>query len=168
MALKISDHRFTRGEACALTHAAPKFVDNVTQREIFKGGKLVEGRRLFSIIDLIQLKVLADCAAMGLDPSLVATTILDKVQQRAKVVAELTGSGGTPRGYERNGAYHIIVRVDLENGRFMAAFVVGYDLAKEITMERLQYPSILVPVDRIAIDVALAAVRHVNSEEQGE
>jgi hypothetical protein len=162
----LSEPQFTHGEACSVSGVAGKDLSNWTQREVIDLGTLHRsGRRLYSILDLIKLRVIGDLArSIALQPSF-AAAMAENVMPRAAEIAALNDDGELKhRGYHGNVSPHYLVAwVEPDKDKFHVARVEETKLLKAI---QVPHPVIVVPLDAIALTVTLKALALLDKERR--
>ena len=82
LGIQLEEPQFTHGEAVAITGVPSKTLNNWTQRGIVHVGTLHRtGRRLYSLLDLIELTIIGELADMVAMPVANAAAIAKEVRE---------------------------------------------------------------------------------------
>jgi MerR HTH family regulatory protein len=94
--------QFTHGEAVAITALPSTTLNNWIQREVVRVGTMHRtGRRLYSLVDLIELKIVGELTELVAMPPANAAPIAKEVRERALIKAraylEVWFEAGVPK-----------------------------------------------------------------------
>jgi hypothetical protein len=164
--VELDEPLFTHGEACAVSGVDSKDLNNWIQRAVIELGTMHRsGRRLYSIIDLIKLRVIGDLlTTVKLLPAS-AAAIAKLVMPRAAEIAALDDDGELiHRGYHGTETPQFLAAwVEPDKDKFT---VVRIAEAKLIEAVRVPHPIILLPLDEIALTVTLKALALLDKERR--
>jgi hypothetical protein len=155
---------FIHGEACAVTGIDSKDLNNWVQREVIKLGTMHRsGRRLYSIIDLIKLRVIADLSTFLRVRPAYAESVVESVMPRAAEIAALDDEGNLKhRGYfGEDTPQYLVAWVERDKDNFT---VRRCKQARLIEAIQVPHPVIVLPLDEIAMTVALKAQALLDKE----
>ena len=159
-AIRLDEPLFIHGEACAVTGIESLTLNNWVQREVVMLGKMHRSkRRLYTIIDLIKLRVIADLArTLKLGPSF-AEAISQSVMPRAGEVIEALSKGKLDHDGEEQ---LLLAWAEPETDDFKVVRLKASNLRDGLPGS---HPVIIVPLDEIARDVAVKALAILHNEK---
>lgn len=150
--INIADPQFTHGEAVKISGISSKTLNNWTQRDLLKVGIMHRsGRRMYSITDLILLRVLHELTSLvGMSPSN-AIPLAEIAAKRAVEMSERDSDGKLK--YKRDeDCIYVIARYS--DGSYPVNFVKRSD----IFLYSLPHCCVLIPLDDIAFEVTADAI----------
>lgn len=155
---------FIHGEACAIAGVDSMDLNNWVQRGVIDFGTTIVGRRVYSIIDLVKLRVIGDLArTLTLKPTF-AAAIAESVLPRAKEIAALDNNGELihpvhPDSYTN----YLVAWVEPEADRFTVGRTTISKLSKAVAVP---HPVIIVPLDEVCLDTASKALKLLHARAQ--
>jgi hypothetical protein len=162
--ISLNEPLFIHGEACAVTDIDTKDLNNWVQREVINLGVMHRsGRRLYSIIDLIKLRVIGDLArTLGMRPAF-AAAMAESVTPRAAEIAALDDEGELKhRGYSgKDTPQYLVAWVEPDKDKLT---VRRTDESKLLKAIQVPHPVIVVPLDEVALTVTLKCLRLLDKE----
>lgn len=166
MKIDLEEPWFVHGEAAEVAGVAKKDLENWVQRQIIDLGTMHRsGRRLYSVIDLIKLRVIGDLAQfLGMRPGF-AAAVAESVMPRAAEIAALGDDGELlHRGYYgKDTPQYLIAWAVPDKDQFSVARRSEAELVQDI--KDLSHPVVSVPLDQIALTVTLRALRKLETEK---
>ena len=123
------------------------------------------GRRLYSIIDLIKLRVIGDLArTLAMRPAF-AAAMAENVMPRAAEIAALDDKGELEhRGYDgKDTPQYLVAWIEQDKENFT---VRRTDETKFLKAIQVSHPVIVVPLDEIALTVTLKALALLEQERR--
>lgn len=170
MKISLTQPTFVHGEACKITGVAPMTLLNWSQRDNpgeRVPGTVVGGRRLYSIIDLIRVAIVANLASyLKMGPAF-GLNVADMVEPRASEIAALDENGELKyRGYHGDESPHYLIAFAIPGtDTFKVARVAEKDLIRALAVP---HPVVVVPLDEIALTITLKCLRHLDGERPAE
>lgn len=166
--ISLTDPLFIHGEACAVAGIDPKHLNNWVQRDVIALGEMIDGRRRYSIIDLIRLRIIADTAHFLKAGPAFGNAISEMVLPRAAEVAELDADGELKFDGYGDGHYagefpqYLIAWSEPESDKFAVRRVAENHLIAAIKDPK--HSIIVVPLDEISLSVTLSCLEIIDRE----
>jgi hypothetical protein len=155
MPIKLQDPIFSFGDATQIAEMEAGLLNNWLAREIIDFGTMNRsGRRMYSIVDLIKLTIIAELnRTLQMRPTF-AAAIAESVVPRALEIAALDENGKLKfkeyRGLDDE-PHFLIARAEPQDGKFHVMRIKYSKLSPSLVG---LMPMIVVPLDYIAIAVA--------------
>lgn len=161
--INLNEPLFIHGEACTVAGIDGKSLNNWTQREIISLGQMHRsGRRLYSILDLVKLRVIADLARiLKMGPSF-AEAISQSVMPRAGEVFAALAKGKFREAKDE--AQFLLAWAEPETDKFSVVRTKAGRLQEAIPES---HPAIIVPIDVIVREVTGKALIILHNERIG-
>ena len=164
----LEEPMLTRGEAVEITGIPSKTLNNWTQREVVNLGQMHRtGRRLYSINDLVELKIIGSLAEMVQMPPAHAAAVAKWARQRSMEMTERDASGNPKHRGNKHTPRHSL-RVWFDKGQHKIDLEVGDDW---FSKHSFPFPFIVVPLDDIVHRVVLDAfdvLEREHNKQHGE
>ena len=146
----MAEPTFTHGEVVEITGVPSKTLNNWTQREVIDLGTMHRtGRRLYSVFDLIELKVIGELVEMVNMPPAQASTAAKWARSRAFDITARDANGGLLYKGQKQERRHFL-EIWFENGAHKIAKLEGMEW---FTNHSCSHPFIIVPLDDIVLRV---------------
>lgn len=152
---------FIHGEACAITDVSTADLNNWTFRVGINLGTMIVGRRVYSIIDLIKLRVIGDLArTLNMKPSF-AAAIAESVMPRATQIAALDNNGKLIHRHADD-PHYLLAWVEPDKDNFKVARTSEARLVEAV---RVPHPVILIPLDTICLETTAKCLKILEHEK---
>jgi hypothetical protein len=153
---------FIHGEACAIAGVDSMDLNNWVQRKVIDFGTTIVGRRVYSILDLVKLRVIGDLARTLTMKPTYAAAIAESVLPRATEVAALDSKGQLIHRHPDGDPQYLIAWVEPEADRFTVARTSSSRLSEAVAVP---HPVIIVPLDEIALETTSKALELLDREK---
>lgn len=155
---------FIHGEACAIAGVDSMDLNNWVQRKVIDFGTMIVGRRVYSIIDLVKLRVIGDLArTVAMKPAF-AAAIAESVLPRATEIAALDNNGKLIHRHDPDGdPQYLIAWVEPDADRFTVARTWSSRLSEAVAVP---HPVIIVPLDEVALETTSKALKLLDQEKR--
>jgi len=155
---------FIHGDACAITGVDSMDLNNWIQRKVIDFGTTIVGRRVYSIVDLVKLRVIGDLARTVTMKPTFAAAIAESVLPRAMEVAALDGRGKLIHRHPPDGETNYLVAwCEAETDNFKVKPTTASKLHKVVAVP---HPVIIVPLDEVALDTTSKALKLLHARAQ--
>ncbi len=153
--IDLTEPQLTHGEAVEITGVTAKTLNNWTAREVIDLGIMHRtGRRLYSIVDLIQLKIVGELSHMVQMPPAHAATVGRYAIKRFLEMARRDEDGKLIyKGPAVEVRHFLIIWFDTEGHKIL--LVKGADF---LTEHSYPHPIVVVPLDDIVTEVSTEAL----------
>lgn len=161
--IDFEEGQFTHGEAVEITGVPSKTLNNWTQREVVNLGVMHRtGRRLYSIHDLIELKIVGDLSAVVQMPPALAAAAARWARQRSFEMSERDPDGKLIyKGMKAEQRHYLALY--FRDGRHEIKCEKGIDWIANYSWP---HPLIVVPLDDIVLRISNIAIDVLEREEQ--
>jgi hypothetical protein len=155
---------FLHGDACAIAGVESMDLNNWVQRKVIDFGTTIVGRRVYSIIDLVKLRVIGDLArTLTLKPTF-AAAIAESVLPRATEIAALDKNGELIHPVHSDSYTQFLVAwVEPEADNFTVKRTTISKLSKAVAVP---HAVIILPLDEIALETASKALKLLHARAQ--
>lgn len=155
---------FIHGEACAIAGVDSMDLNNWVQREVVDFGTTIVGRRVYSIIDLIKLRVIGDLArTLTMKPTF-AAAIAESVLPRATEIAALDNNGKLIHRHQSDGdPQYLVAWIEPDADNFTVRRTTASKLSKAVAVP---HPVIIVPLDEVALETTSKALKLLDQEKR--
>lgn len=168
--IDMSEPQFTQKEASQISGLPNKTINNWIDRGYLQlstiGGRVIPGRRLYSIMDMIRMAVMCECNALASVPPSGLTEISNNIIHQVWTETERDGNGQLVRG----ASSYYVVHHDTEKGKTIGNWYFQmpdggdfYDRDPKLysttaqTVGLPRHACLMIPVSRIAGRVFLKA-----------
>lgn len=155
--------QFTHGEAVEIAGVPSKTLNNWTHRAVIDIGAMHRtGRRLYSILDLIELKIVGELAEMTQMPPTQAAAVAKWARTRTLELSTRDSEGKLPEVKPEERRFLMITFAD---GMHKIAVMTGSDWFLKFT---LSHPMVVVPLDDVIWEVVNKAFDVLEREYTGK
>ena len=149
--LNLLEPMFTHGEAVKVTGITSRTLSQWQQRNIASdvGEMHRTGRRLYSILDLVELRVIGDLVSItSMQPS-IASAAARYVRERALELSE-RDENGTLKSIGQSPNNRRLAVLHFNNGKHSIRVTTYKDRIKELEKNSIPFPQVILPLDDIA------------------
>jgi len=150
---------FIHGDACAITGVDSMDLNNWIQRKVIDLGTMIVGRRVYSIIDLVKLRVIGDLArTLDMKPTF-AAAIAKNVLPREYAL----DNKGKLIHHHHSDSEYLIAWVEPEADNFTVRRTPSSKLSKAL---QVPHPVVVVPLDVVALETTSTALKLLDQEKR--